>query len=145
MRPKCAILIFFKIVVLFIQPYSFIRNIHPYSFLDTFIPTRLLDTYLPLLVYYISRKIPAYLLIRAYSFIEELRVIVVVIVVLKKKGWSNFERLYWKLFMKIKIMYNLNSVSLLSEWGDLELVLCKVQKRQIFFSKFCDLFQNVWL
>ena len=56
------------------QPYSFIRNIHPYSFLETFTPTRLLDTYSPLLVYYISRKIPAYSLIRAYSFIRELRV-----------------------------------------------------------------------
>ena len=57
------------------QPYSFIRNIHPYSFLETFTPTRLLDTYSPLLVYYISRKIPAYSLIRAYSFIRELRVL----------------------------------------------------------------------
>ena len=58
-----------------IQPYSFIRNIHPCSFLETFTPTRLLDTYSPLLVYYISRKIPAYSLIRAYSFIRELRVL----------------------------------------------------------------------
>ena len=58
------------------QPYSFIRNIHPYSFLETFTPTRLLDTYSPLLVYYISRKIPAYSLIRAYLFIRELRVAV---------------------------------------------------------------------
>ena len=57
-----------------IQPYSFIGNIHPCSFLETFTPTRLLDTYSPLLVYYISRKIPAYSLIRAYSFIRELRV-----------------------------------------------------------------------
>ena len=57
-----------------IQPCSFIRNIHPCSFLETFTPTRLLDTYSPLLVYYISRKIPAYSLIRAYSFIRELRV-----------------------------------------------------------------------
>ena len=52
-----------------------IRNIHPYLFLETFTPTRLLDTYLPLLVYHISRKIPAYSLIRAYLFIRELRVL----------------------------------------------------------------------
>ena len=59
-----------------IQPYSFNRNIHPCSFLEKFTPTRLLDTYSPLLVYYISRKIPVYSLIRAYSFIRELRVLI---------------------------------------------------------------------
>ena len=58
-----------------IQPCSFIRNIHPCSFLETFTPTCLLDTYSPLLVYYISRKIPVYSLIRAYLFIRELRVL----------------------------------------------------------------------
>ena len=43
-------------------------------FQEKFQPTCLLDTYSTLLVYYISRKIPGYSLIRAYSFIEELRV-----------------------------------------------------------------------
>ena len=57
-----------------LKPYSFIRNIHPCSFLETFTLTRLLDTYSPLLLYHISRKIPAYSLIRAYLFIRELRV-----------------------------------------------------------------------
>jgi hypothetical protein len=47
---------------------------NPTRLLETFTPTRLLDTYSPLLVYYISRKIPAYSLIRAYSFIRELSV-----------------------------------------------------------------------
>ena len=33
---------------------------NPTRLLETFTPTRLLDRYSPLLVYYISRKIPAY-------------------------------------------------------------------------------------